>query len=134
MGFLKIPLSWKDFNLKESRKLLLKSLIPLLLQTSLSLLPAPQLDVTRTIQRSPKMQKQGTKRKKKIEQEKLEGKSMMISIFRWQMKTDSRMGLGDAPPPFHPDKKYAMCLQMNLLISLVAESFYYLVQNKKGIS
>ena len=35
MGFLKIPLSRKDLNTKESRKLLLKSLKPFLLRTSL---------------------------------------------------------------------------------------------------
>ena len=34
MGFLKTPLSWKDYNTKENRE---QSLIPFLLQTSLSL-------------------------------------------------------------------------------------------------
>ena len=70
----------------------------------ISLLPAPQLDVTRTIWRGLKPKKQGTRRKKKIKQEKLEGKSLMISCTlsiysasKWRQTLE--MGLGDIPSP-----------------------------------
>jgi len=41
-----IPLNGKQYKMKEHRE---KSPIPFFIQTSLSLLPAPQLDVKRTI-------------------------------------------------------------------------------------
>ena len=54
------------------------------------------------------------KKKKKIEQEKLEGKSLMLSytlsiysVSKWRQTLE--MGLGDVPPPLHlfqPDRKY----------------------------
>ena len=72
MSFPKIPLSQKDFNTKERRELLLPHNFP---PTNLiiSLLPSPQLDVTRTIWRGLKTI---NKKKKKIEKEKLKGKNL----------------------------------------------------------
>ena len=52
MGFLKIPLSQKGYNMKENREQ------SFLLQPSLSPIPAPQLDVKKTIWRDLKAQKQ----------------------------------------------------------------------------
>ena len=80
----------------------LKSLIPFLLQTSLSLsyllhnLMAQELFGEASKRRNKK------KTKTKIEQEKLEGKSLIrstlsiYSVREWRQKL--KMGLGDAPP------------------------------------
>ena len=69
----------------------------------ISLLPAPQLDVKRIIWRALKCRnkKQEVRRKKQIEQVKLEGKS--LDIRDWKMFTPSLPGRGrgwdSCPPP-----------------------------------
>ena len=80
-GFLKIILH-KDYNMKDNRE---QSLIPFLLQFSLSLLPAHNLMSKELFGEASKCRskkkKQEARRKKKIEQEK------------WR-----KWGLRDAPP------------------------------------
>ena len=90
MGFLRITLSWKDLNMKESRELLPKSIIPFLLQTFFSLSYLLHNSMSQDLfgeasKRRNKKQEGG----KKVEQEKLEGKSLNI----WDL------GFEDAPPP-----------------------------------
>ena len=99
-------LSQKDFDMKESRELLLKSLIPILLQTSLFLyymlhnLVSQELFGEASKRRSKKQ-----KKKKEIEQEKLEGKSLMISftLSIFLMVNEDRMEdeTWRSPPTFH---------------------------------
>ena len=80
MSFPKFCFIWKDFNTLENRK---QSLIPfLLLLTSLSLsylLHKSMLHELFGEASKRRNKKQEAKRKKKIEQEKLEGKSLIIS-------------------------------------------------------
>ena len=52
MGFPKIPLSRKDYNMKEKKEAILYTLP--ITNLIISLLPAPQLDVKRTIWRGLK--------------------------------------------------------------------------------
>ena len=90
MGLLKSALSWKDFNMKESREILHPLPSPNLL---ISLLPALQLNVTRTIWRGLKTKQQETRSKNKIEQEKLKENSLMIrfTLLIFPMANEDRI-------------------------------------------
>ena len=102
-GFLKISLNRKDFNMKESRELLLKSLIPFLLQTSLSLSYLLHNSM------SQKLFGEASKRtnKKQEEKRKLRRKNWKGNLWWYQLSIYSasewrqtlEMGLGDGPPP-----------------------------------
>jgi len=76
LGFLKFRLSRNRLQQEGKQEAIPQTLPPPNL--IFSLLPAPQLDVTRTIWRGLEVEKQETRSKKKIEQEKLEGKSLNI--------------------------------------------------------
>ena len=76
LGFLKFRLSRNRLQQEGKQEAIPQTLPPPNL--IFSLLPSLQLDVTRTIWRGLEVEKQETRSKKKIEQEKLEGKSLNI--------------------------------------------------------
>ena len=94
----------------------LKSLIPFLLQTSLSL--SYLLHNLMSQELFGEASKYRKKKKRKLNRKKLEGKSLIrstlpiYSVREWRQTL--KMGLGDAPPLhlFQPDRKYirSMCL------------------------
>ena len=101
----------------------LKSLIPFLLQTSLSLSYLLHNLMSQELFGEASKRRNKKKTKTKIEQEKLEGKSLIrstlsiYSVREWRQKL--KMGLGDAPPPFiyfsltENTLEVCVCLELN---------------------
>ena len=109
-GFLKILLSRKEGKQGSSPEIP-QTLPPLNLLISLH--PAPQINVTRTIWWGLKTWKQETRKKDKwigkIGREISDDKLYTINIFCWQMEMNVRDGVRRrCPPPhlFQPERKY----------------------------
>ena len=79
MGFLKIPLSWKDFNTKKSRDLLMKSSLSLsyLLHNSMS----QKLFEEASKCRNKKQEEKRKLNRKKLKREISNDKLFILSIY-----------------------------------------------------